>query len=388
VEMRQRFDRSEHLKLPKIDFYQLKINFSQENLETEPHTKDKLHAITSIELRPIEREDRDLKSGQNITRTFLDQEVGEKANFEYWLLQIVKESFGGITLDNLRPYFDVIYSVFQRITFYHRKDLLVFNERYPLGAINASIRKAFYCRRELRFSEEIIHKEVDLLVVKNLKPIPVSDLLVPNDKEIINITTADRLNQTVVQIIESQNIAMEPARQNMIDIGMGYMADQLTIPPPTDWENNKDHTFHFLPYRFDSKLEKTFLAQVLQDADFQQLGLEIYFNGEDNLTDFSIDCYKKLTQERWRKIGKYYPDFLMLQRDKPGGTLHKILIIETKGEGFALNFQDKKTFMETEFLVRNNKEFGYQRFDFLYLQDDDPKMTYQLNTRIKAFFKK
>ena len=43
--------------------------------------------------------------------------------------------------------------------------------------------------------------------------------------------------------------------------------------------------------------------------------------------------------------------------------------IETKGEGFAPAFADKKAFMETEFIRKNNEQFGYKRFEFLYLED-------------------
>jgi FMN-dependent NADH-azoreductase len=49
--------------------------------------------------------------------------------------------------------------------------------------------------------------------------------------------------------------------------------------------------------------------------------------------------------------------------------IDKVIIIETKGEGFAAKFADKRKFMETEFVKKNNEKFGYQRFEFLYLED-------------------
>ena len=48
--------------------------------------------------------------------------------------------------------------------------------------------------------------------------------------------------------------------------------------------------------------------------------------------------------------------------------IDKVIIIETKGEGFAAKFKDKLDFM-SEFVKKNNDKFGYQRFDFLYLED-------------------
>ena len=95
--------------------------------------------------------------------------------------------------------------------------------------------------------------------------------------------------------------------------------------------------------------------------------LEAYFNGDDNLTNFKIDCYKR-KGHGWQYIGKYVPDFLLLSRDADGG-IHKIIIIETKGEVYADKFADRRKFMETEFVSRNNESFGYDRFRFLYLED-------------------
>jgi hypothetical protein len=48
--------------------------------------------------------------------------------------------------------------------------------------------------------------------------------------------------------------------------------------------------------------------------------------------------------------------------------IHKVIIIETKGEGYAAKFAERKSFMRT-FVQKNNDKFGYPRFDFLYLED-------------------
>ena len=64
----------------------------------------------------------------------------------------------------------------------------------------------------------------------------------------------------------------------------------------------------------------------------------------------------------------YIPDFLLIQRNDKG-EIYKVIIIETKGEGFAPKFAERKHFMETAFLEKNNTKFGYQRFDFLYIED-------------------
>ena len=49
----------------------------------------------------------------------------------------------------------------------------------------------------------------------------------------------------------------------------------------------------------------------------------------------------------------------------------------------------KKEFMENDFIPQNNKEFGYNRFDFLYLQDDmdENDLITMTSDKIKNFFK-
>ena len=52
-------------------------------------------------------------------------------------------------------------------------------------------------------------------------------------------------------------------------------------------------------------------------------------------------------------------------------------------------FKDKRSFMEREFTRQNNKAFGYERFEYLYLEDSFPeaeriRLTHE---KICAFFK-
>lgn len=163
---------------------------------------------------------------------------------------------------------------------------------------------------------------------------------------------------------------------------MGY-----PVPEPTDPHPERKQTYHYLPYRFDSGLEREFFKDsVLPILGEYKSQLEIYFNGDDTLTDFKIDCYKQSGRE-WRYIGKYVPDFLLLKRNDDG-SIHQIIIIETKGEGFAAKFADRRQFMETEFIRKNNECFGYERFRFLYLEDTLTKEEREKKTikAIKDFF--
>lgn len=134
----------------------------------------------------------------------------------------------------------------------------------------------------------------------------------------------------------------------------------------------KDRSFHYLPYHTDSGFEQTFLEEVLTFPEIERLGLEVYYNGDRAMTEFKIKCYKQ-SGTGWQYVGVYTPDFLILQRKD--GQIHKVIIAETKGEAYAndTKFQDKKAFVETEFLRQNNKAFGYERFEYLYLEDALPE---------------
>lgn len=147
----------------------------------------------------------------------------------------------------------------------------------------------------------------------------------------------------------------------------------------------KDHSFHYLPYHTDSSFEQTFLREVLTFPEIESMGLEVYYNGDRAMTEFKIKCYKSVGG-RWQYIGMYTPDFLILQRK--GDKIYKAVIVETKGEGFAENFKERREFMAGEFLRLNNEKFGYQRFEFLYLEDGSSEDDRIISTKtvVKDFF--
>ena len=129
--------------------------------------------------------------------------------------------------------------------------------------------------------------------------------------------------------------------------------------------------------------------KVLQLADFQTKNLEIYYNGDNHLTQFKIDCFAKNNANHWSKVGAYTTDFLIIRRNEKQ-TMHQILMIETKGAAFANDpeFIKRKRFVETEFLRQNKEKFNYDRFEFLYLEDSQDIATNisKLSEKINQFF--
>jgi len=129
------------------------------------------------------------------------------------------------------------------------------------------------------------------------------------------------------------------------------------------------NTYQYIPYRFDSPFEQTFYQMVMGLDTVDKLGLEVYYNGNNAVADFRIDCYKK-AGSTWKKVGKYTPDFLIIHR--VGGAIDKVLIVETKGLGYSREpgFVERREFMEHVFVPQNNARFGRKRFDYRVLTDN------------------
>lgn len=98
------------------------------------------------------------------------------------------------------------------------------------------------------------------------------------------------------------------------------------------------------------------------------------------MTQFKIKCYRQ-EGNHWVSIGNYTPDFIVLNRT-PEGKIDRIMIVETKGEGFAAKFADRRKFMETKFKAMNDN------FEFLYIEDTmtPNEVNRQTLTAINKFF--
>ncbi|MBV8040489.1 DEAD/DEAH box helicase family protein [Bacteroides sp. AN502] len=374
----ERFSRMDKLKVPPIDFYQLKVSYQTLITEEHPHTTQKLaddSIFTEADVALIHKQD---LAGKDLGHYLAGAEAGEYISFRQWLYQIVKESFRTLALENLKEHEAILRKIFERITLKDEMGNTRYDNRYDHDSIRSLIRRAFVPKRDFSVKEEIVPCEASLLQIERLvSPISVQDdkPFFPSQEDVRTIVDWDA---------NAQNKVLSPEELALIEKmkKMGY-----PIPEPTDPHPERGQTYHYLPYRFDSGLERQFFKDsILPILKSFQSQLEIYFNGDDTLTDFKIDCYKQTGRE-WRYIGKYVPDFLLLKRNEDG-SIHRIIIIETKGEGFAAKFADRRQFMETEFIRKNNECFGYERFRFLYLEDALTKEEREKKTikAIKDFF--
>ena len=383
----QRFSRMEKLRVPPIDFFQLKVSYLtlvlEDQLNTAQNLQDKeiLAKSKSILVSQQNLQGKIIKKDEEQYR---DEENNEAVTFNVWLHLIVKESFGTLTLRQLTVHAPQLHNIFDAIT-EKRGDACYPKGEYHQKEIRANIRKAFIPNRSLQVKEEIIPETAKLLKIEKLtSPIHVVDAshYFPAQKDVMKIIEADKgekhLKASVLTTIETlKTLAnQEQTIQTLLNTPDSYEAAEDEI-------NKK--TYHYLPYKFDSRLEIDYFSSSLQ-AIIRDKGLEVYFNGDDELTEFKIRCYKQ-KGKAWSYIGKYVPDFLVLSRDK-NNQIHKVIIIETKGEGFAAKFADRRSFMN-EFVKRNNEKFGYPKFSFLYIEDTLPKAEQDAQTihAINQFFK-
>ena len=360
----KRYDRTEYLKLPKVDFYQLKVKYetlvvdkanpendipaSADGLKTESNT-------TSTDFSKMSKSE----AGKNSKDA--DEKGKVPARFTQWIYDICKGSFGFITMDEMKKHEPLLKSVFDIITYFDGEQRY-FSSKYNTSAVEANIRKAFYDKCDFTAVEEVIPQEASLLNIRNF----TSEIY--TDSEDSYYPKQEKVKKIIAD--DNGELVIDAKTKALIDMakegGEDAIVEMLMKKHTSD--ANKDRTYHYLPYKTDSAFEQTFLREVLSLEESAKLGLEVYYNGDRALTEFKIKCYKS-AGNRLTYIGIYTPDFLIIKRKD--GKIHKAIIVETKGKIYANDptFKDKRKFMETSFIQKNNAQFGYERFDYLYLED-------------------
>lgn len=354
----ERFSRMEHMQVPPIDFYQLKVSYEtlviDEACDPAIRLKDpKILVLSDIAL--VHQQDME---GQLVATYEQKQKEETPISFLWWLQQIAKESFGMLSVKQMKGYDKELQHIFDEITF-NKDGITIEDKKYDHQRIRSLIRQAFTPLRDIHVKEEIVPEQARLLQIEKLtSPVENSEKYYPTQQVVHEIMELDNKPDNPPQLSAEEKAMLE------------LMVKQGKLPPSVLQSQTAPHperkqTYHYLPYRFDSKLEKVFLSEEILPL-IKDKHLEVYFNGDDTLTEFKINCYSKQT-DGWRYIGKYVPDFLLLSRNATQ-QIDKVIIIETKGEGFAAKFKDRLDFMST-FVEKNNDKFGYQRFNFLYLED-------------------
>ena len=382
----ERFSRMDKQQVPPIDFFQLKVEYETQVIEEQPDTATLL-ADESLK----QKANRSLVYVQDFEGNMLGyeelrKENGESFTFHWWLQKIAKESMGALSMKELKQYEAQLHKLFDEITIADEQDgkYRTENMEYDHYQIRANIRKAFVPKRDFRISEEVVPDTATILSVEPPMPLDVEDdsRFYPSEKVVKEILAWDNdpgkmeLPPEVKAVVEK----MKAAGFSDTDVQM-MVKDKL----PKDEYPERNQTYHYLPYRFDSNLEKEYFANGLIPL-MKDKQLEYYFNGDDTLTEFKIRCYRRVGKH-WQYDGLYYPDFLVLSRDAEG-RIDRICIIETKGEVYAAKFKERLEFMRDVFVPKNNEAFHRKRFQFLYLEDTisaEERMAKTLQM-IKEFF--
>lgn len=399
AEMVERHSRMGYLQIPKVEFYQMKITYQsvdeEETANTKAKLKDVLEALDDYKTSALITTS-DISNLDTGNIVVLNETGIICAKYNQWLFEISRQSFGLISEIQLHQVDPELKEIFEMIS-YEKEGQRFFNELYDLHLIQSKIRLAFNIKRKLQTKAEVIPKEAELLIAGKLTEVEKNPKLYPNKEEADRILELDKNNTSADIDLDKIQKAYDTMKQTMEAQGMGQFVQsfdsfktQFEAPKTATL---KDHSFHYLPYNFGASGSSGFEAEALQMAlqlsDFNDKQLEIYYNGERGLTEFVINCFAK-EGKYWKNVGKYTTDFLVVKRtDK--NKIHKALLIETKGAIFAEDkvFQRKKSYIENEFLKLNAEKFGYQRFDFLYLEDskDITANISKLNYKINQFFK-
>lgn len=384
----ERHSRMDKMQVPPIDFYQLKVEYEIQIVEEQPDTTER---FTDLDL--LKKADASMATVQDLTGKIVDyqqllQEEGECLSYHWWLEKIVEESFETLSIENILQYDLQLHSIFEAIT----KPMVggdgerrMEDAKYDHQQIRASIRKVFVPKRDYTIVDEVVPETASILSVERPKPLDVLDdsRFYPSQETMDNILAWDAnpekgdIPQEVYDVVEKmRKMGMVEEAQTLLkfkNIGV-------------DTHPERNQTYHYLPYRFDSNLEKEYFVQGLIPM-MKAKQLEYYFNGDETLTEFKIRCYRKVGKH-WEYDGLYYPDFLVLSRDAEG-KIDRVCIIETKGEGYAAKFKERKDFMEKVFVPQNNQAFRRKRFHYLYLKDTDSFEKRMVNTMkmINEFFK-
>lgn len=353
----QRFSRMDKLKVPAIDYYQIRIKYNTFETAACPNISEYLthYVPPRIDSAIIYTQGFDINN-DTVSESATEYEYKENVSFRSWLDRIVKESFGTLSIQMLKAYESELLAVFEKITM-SSEGIRYYSHEIDQKQVRADIRKCFTLKRSFNVSEELIPEEARLLNVQTLEsPIDVSvnDIYVPTQDEVKRIVKSD---SNPVTISEEERAMLLSMKARGIPVEIPEVNNSLF-----------DRTYHYLPYHLDSSLEDNYFNQIinhLRGGEFPNV--EFYFNGDETLTAFRIRCYSK-RGNHWKMIGYYYPDFIMLTR-KDDNTIDKVIIIETKGEGFAGKFEPRKHFMKEMFVKFNNQRYGRKRFHFLYIED-------------------
>ena len=250
----QRFSRMKKLRVPPIDFFQLKVSYLTLVLEEELNTPKELQRddiLSTSDLQLISQQNLKGEIESKTVEQLQDDEHDIPITFNSWLYLICKESFGTLFMAQLKKYATALQTIFDTIT-ETRNGIYFLKGEYNQMAVRSNVRKAFIPRRSIDVKEEVIPETAELLQIKNFKSaIEVNDTskYFPNQEQVLKIVDADKGKkqlkaeiQAIIDKLKTLGNQEQPIRV-LLENPDNYESTESNI-------NNK--TYHYLPYRFDS----------------------------------------------------------------------------------------------------------------------------------------
>lgn len=372
----KRYSRDNIVHLPSLLYVQLHIKYNTISKE-DNDIKQRLSGI--LPLQAIKRviTQSDLRGHSEIVGNIIMDDIDIAMSYNQWINLISKESFGLITPQELKVYNDILHTLYMAVSFHKNGDRYLSKEFQQI-TLRSDIRKCFTSKTEIQCEEELVPRSATLLNLETLKrpyfP-PENRIIFPDSEsvsQIMNGGTLMPIPPKVQSIIEALRLS-----------GDNDTADAIETPYLIISDERDSRTYQYIPYSFDSGLEKKYYDEVLRGLLNTFTDIEVYFNGDETMTNFYIECYDK-SDEHWKRIGNYYPDFLILKRNSEN-TIYKVIIAETKGTPYEASFLPKRKFMEKFLAINNASE--YTQFEFLYVPEsfDDSTRYNETKRKIENF---
>lgn len=350
------YNRKEIISLPPVIYYQLEarreiissgpmdIDANLRSIKLENFRHIRMKEVKDIQKKVLDRSVEDIERGDEV-------DVLDFAVFNPWISEISKGGFGVPSRKDLLEYEPALRCIFDAISF-EKDGIRYFSSKFDRSGIDAKIRRSFQAERNENLVIEQIPESAELLYVVNF----------PKEREVSDPES----------YIPPSNIVEE----TILDDRNGF-----------DGREHMSRRYHYMPYHMDSNFEKDMLEHLHSITASRYRDLEVYYNGDRFLTDFHIKCYETVGPST-TYIGRYTPDFLIVKREDD--EIIKAIILETKGSIYSDDpkFKLKRQYMEEHFVKDNNQLFGYDKFRYLYIQDnmDQMQITRLIENTIKDFF--
>lgn len=271
-----------------------------------------------------------------------------KYTFNDFIYELEKSSFGLVSCSELIKYQNELKIIYSKIIEKENFDWIINHPNISTYDVCKDIVKIFSKRvncKTITITDDI---EVNLLDWNmNEKP---TIRVYENERDLV-------MPENSYDDIESA----EYYEDNLKEIKRRF-EDKMKYP-------NKEKSFNYLPYRFDSLYEKNFITNML--SNITDFNLEVYYNG-----------YKNNMLESLRIItpyGMYTPDFVIIRRNSENN-IEKVLLVETKAEPFIT--ESKEEFIKTKFL-ESNPNYSYERIGDTTITSEYSKMIRMINNFMK-----